>query len=143
MKISIVSFQKHRNADYLAAEAEYIKRLSRFAQIDVREIKSWTKSSQLPLDLVKSAFCIGLFVDGKQHDSKALATRLQDLMNTGNSHLLLVIGGPEGMPAAAEAQLQERWSLSCLTFSHQLARVVLLEALYRSFDLLDGGRYHK
>ena len=143
MKISIVAFQKRKNADYNAAEAEYIKRLSRFAQIDVHEIKSWTKSSQLPSDLTKSSFCIGLFVNGKRHESRELATRLQELMNSGHSHLVYVIGGPEGMPAAAEAQLQERWSLSSLTFSHQLARVVLLEVLYRSFDLLNGGRYHK
>ena len=143
MKISVVAFQKRKNADYQAAEAEYIKRLSRFAQIDVHEIKSWTKSTELPPKLTKSTFCIGLFVDGKRRDSKALATHLQELMNSGNSHLVLVIGGPEGMPAAAEAQMQERWSLSSLTFSHQLARVVLLEVLYRSFDLLNGGRYHK
>jgi 23S rRNA (pseudouridine1915-N3)-methyltransferase len=143
VKISIVAFQKHKNSDYQAAEAEYIKRLSRFTQIDIREIKSWTQSAELPLDLSKSTFRIGLHVEGKQYESKELANHLQALMNTGNSHPVLVIGGPEGMPAGVESQLQERWSLSPLTFSHQLARVVLLEALYRSFDLLHGGRYHK
>ena len=115
------------------AEAEYIKRLSRFAQVDAHEIKSWRKSSQLPPALTKSTFRIGLFVDGKQHNSKALATRLQELMNTGNSHLVFVIGGPEGMPAAAEAQLQERWSLSSLTFSHQLVRKGVAGGLVSEF----------
>ena len=143
MKISIVAFQKHKNLDYQAAEAEYIKRLSRFAQIDMRDIKSWTRSTELPPDLSKSALRIALEVDGKRYDSKGLAKRMQELMNTGNSHLVLVIGGPEGVPSAVAPQIQECWSLSPLTFSHQLARVVLLEALHRSFDLLNGGRYHK
>ena len=143
MKISIVSFQKRMNAGYEAAEAEYIKRLSRFTQIEIREIKNWNQSTELPLDLCKSTFRIGLRMEGNQYESKELANHLQMLMNAGNSHLVLVIGGPEGMPAGVESQLQERWSLSTLTFAHQLTRVVLLEVLYRSFDLLNGGRYHK
>lgn len=64
-------------------------------------------------------------------------------MNAGNLHLVLSIGGPEGMPIAVNAQLQERRSRSLHTFSHQLTRVVVMEVLYRSFDLLSGWRYHK
>jgi len=64
-------------------------------------------------------------------------------MNQGNSHLILVIGGAEGMPRRVEEQVEERWSLSRLTFSHQLTRLILLEVLYRSFDILHQGRYHK
>jgi len=55
----------------------------------------------------------------------------------------LVVGAAEGMPQGVELQVQERWLLSSLTFSHQLVRLLLLEALYRSFDILVGGRYHK
>ena len=64
-------------------------------------------------------------------------------MNQGRSHLVLVIDASEGMPQGVERQVQERWLLSSLTFSHQLVRLLLLEALYRSFDILVGGRYHK
>jgi len=85
----------------------------------------------------------GLSAEGRRWDSEGLARRLQQMMNQGCSHLVLVIGGPDGLPARAAAQAQECWSLSPLTFSHQLARLLLLEVLYRSFDLLHGGRYHK
>lgn len=84
-----------------------------------------------------------VYVEGEPFTSEQLAQRLQKLMNQGHSHLVLIIGGAEGIPAAVESQLQEQWSLSSLTFPHQLVRLLLLEALYRSFDILSGGRYHK
>lgn len=78
MKITIVSFQKQRNTDCQAAEEEYIKRLSRFAQIDISEIKSWNGSTKLPSDMSKSSFRIGLYASGKQHESKGQAEHLQE-----------------------------------------------------------------
>ena len=130
MQISVVSYEKHRNSALAAAEQEYIKRLSRQAR------------GGLPDRLLKGTYVV-LYVEGEPFTSEQLAQRLQRLMNQGHSHLVLVIGGAEGMPAGIETQIQERWSLSSLTFSHQLARLLLLEALYRSFDILSGGRYHK
>ena len=85
----------------------------------------------------------GLFVEGRQRTSQELSQQLQQWMNGGVSHLVLVIGAAEGMPSAVAEQIREKWSLSKLTFSHQLIRLLLLEALYRSFDMLHGGRYHK
>jgi 23S rRNA (pseudouridine1915-N3)-methyltransferase len=143
VKITVVSFQKNLNRDLAAAEAEYLKRLGRYAKVDLRQIKQWDQNSVLPDSLVKGARCIGLFIDGKSFSSEELAGTLQRYLNQGHSRLVLVIGGPEGMPAAVAAQIDVRWSLSSLTFSHQLVRLLLLEALYRSFDLLHGGRYHK
>ena len=98
---------------------------------------------RLPERLLKSTRVIGLSPDGRTHTSEGLAQHLQGLMARGQSHLVFAIGGPEGMPVGARNQLQETWSLSSLTFSHQLARLLLLETLYRSFDILHGGRYHK
>lgn len=143
MKLSIVTFQKNRNAEIEAAEREYVKRLSRHAQVELCPVKSWDDRTELPSRLAKASRRIGLFLDGKTFSSEELAGRLQKLMNQGNSHLVLVIGAAEGMPKKVAAQVEERWSLSRLTFSHQLVRLLLLEALYRSFDILNGGRYHK
>ena len=106
-------------------------------------IRKWSDDTGLPQRLLKRGFVIGLFVDGERLTSPEMAGRLQKFMGSGASHLVFVIGGPEGMPRQAASQVRERWSLSTLTFSHGLARLVLLEALYRSFDILHGGRYHK
>ena len=140
MQISVVSYEKHRNSALEAAEQEYIKRLSRQARIALCPSKA---RGGLPDRLLKGTYVVGLYVEGEPFTSDQLAQRLQRLMNQGQSHLVLVIGGAEGMPAGVVSQLQEQWSLSSLTFSHQLARLLLLEALYRSFDILRGGRYHK
>ena len=143
MEITVVTFQKHRNAPLEAVEAEYLKRLSAYAKVKIEPIKRWKADSVLPDSLVRGRRVIGLFVDGKAYNSKGLAVRLQQLMNQGQSRLVLVIGAAEGMPARVSIQIEERWSLSPLTFSHQLARTLLLEVLYRSFDILAGGRYNK
>ena len=143
MRITVVTFQKSRNADLERAEAEYIKRLQPHATVQIEPLRTWDDRTLLPARLLRSTWRIGLFVDGTSFDSAGMAARLQALMNQGQSHLVVVIGAADGMPPGVAAQLDERWSLSQLTFGHQLARLILLEALYRSFDILCGGRYHK
>ncbi len=143
MKISIVSLQKNRNAELQGTEGEYLKRLFRHVNLELHKIGKWKDADGLPDRLLRGAYVVGLYIGGKQFTSEKLAGHLQQLMNQGRSHLVLVIGASEGMPLVVERQVQERWSLSSLTFSHQLVRLLLLEALYRSFDILAGSRYHK
>ena len=144
MKLSIVSFLKNAHAGFEQAEAEFCKRIGSHAQVELIAIKKWNDTTGIPQRLLKrGGRVIGMFVDGERLTSPQMADRLQAMMNRGESNLVFVIGGPEGMPREAASKVQERWSLSTLTFSHTLARLVLLEALYRSFDILHGGRYHK
>ena len=143
MRISIASFHRGGKTPFADSEGEYVTRLSRHATVDLVALRAG-KDAGLPARLVRSAHVIGLFPDGRCFNSEAMAARLGALMTQGQSQLVFVIGGPEGMPPGAAVQVAERWSLSPLTFSHQLARLVLLEALYRSYDILQGGRrYHK
>ena len=111
--------------------------------MELYPIKSWKDDDALPARFLKAGRIVGLFVEGRQHSSEGLAQQLQGWMNGGVSHLVLVIGAADGMPSGVMGQIGEKWSLSKLTFSHQLIRLLLLEALYRSFDILHGGRYHK
>jgi 23S rRNA (pseudouridine1915-N3)-methyltransferase len=120
-----------------------VKRLSRHATVELCPIKNWKDDEGLPARFLKAGRIVGLFVEGRQRTSQELSQELQQWMNGGVSHLVLVIGAAEGMPRGVAGQIREKWSLSKLTFSHQLIRLLLLEALYRSFDMLHGGRYHK
>ena len=144
MKLSIVSFVRNARTEYLAAEAEFCKRITPHAQVELVAIRKWNDEAGIPQRLSKrGGRVIGMFVDGEPLTSTQMADRLQAMMNRGESDLVFVIGGAEGMPREAATQVTDRWSLSALTFSHTLARLVVLEALYRSFDILHGGRYHK
>ena len=144
MKLSIVSFVRNARTGYEAAEAEFCKRIKPHAQVELVAIRKWNDKTGIPQRLLKrGGRVIGMVVDGEPLTSPQMADRLQIMMNRGESNLVFAIGGPEGMPQEAVTQVTEHWSLSALTFSHALARLVLLEALYRSFDILHGGRYHK
>jgi 23S rRNA (pseudouridine1915-N3)-methyltransferase len=92
---------------------------------------------------LKGGYVIALDVDGASFDTLHLATELQRLQTRGRSLLEFVIGGPYGLAPSLKKQADLRLSLSPLTMSHQIARVVLLEQLYRALDINAGGRYHK
>lgn len=95
--------------------------------------------SQIPKDSAVVALCI----EGKEMDSQTLASYIQKRAVEGVSHIVLVIGGSWGLSDAVKNRAQLRFSMSPLTFPHQLARVMLLEQLYRAFQIQNSGKYHK
>ena len=142
LNLTIVSFAKGRTG-YEDAEAEFVRRLSGHGSVEVVVVRSWDEGTGLPDRLLNGTWPVGLYIDGKAFSSPALAAHVGELLQRGQSHLVFAVGGAEGMPAGVDGQVRERWSLSHLTLSHGLARLFLLEALYRSFDILRGGNYHK
>jgi len=145
--------------DYLKdAVAEYKKRLSQYARVEEINIKEEKIADEdnkaeiaralsaegeriiaaMPKDAAKIALC----VEGKQYDSPALAA-LIGRMNDERGKIALVIGSSHGLAEEVKKECAVRLSVSALTFPHQLMRVVLYEALYRSFTILAGKRYHK
>ena len=86
---------------------------------------------------------IALTIPGKQWDSPGLSTHLEDLMNRGQSSIVLCIGGSLGLSEGVLRRANEEMSMSKMTFPHQLARVMLLEQLYRAMKIRAGERYHK
>ncbi len=88
------------------------------------------------------SYQIALEMHGKMFTSEQLADKLGSLQNT-QSHLCFLIGGPEGLTSSLSKQCHEAWSLSKLTLPHTLARITLLEALYRSWAIMQNHPYHK
>ena len=145
--------------DYLKdAVAEYKKRLSQYARVDEINIKEEKiadedDSSQVKRALEaegekilaaipKGAGKIALCVEGKQYDSPALASLIGKMADESGK-IALIIGSSHGLSDVVKRAADVRLSVSALTFPHQLMRVVLLEALYRSFTILAGKKYHK
>lgn len=134
---------------------EFSKRLQDGVNVQLIEIplfkrgKSAELSRILDKELVlmrtaipSNARLIALDKGGETFSSEALASKLQHVQHV-SSHLCFLIGGPEGLAAAVLAQCHERWSLSTLTLPHALARIVLLETLYRAWSILHNHPYHK
>ena len=145
--------------DYLKeAVSEYKKRLSQFArveEINLREevIKNEDDRAQISRALSeegekilaaipKDSYKIALCVEGKQYDSPALA-QIIGRASDESGKITLIIGSSYGLSDAVKAAVNLKLSISKLTFPHQLIRPVIYEAIYRSFTILSGKRYHK
>ncbi len=139
-KLKIFSIGKTKEEWLNVAIDEYVKRLSPFLTIEF----IWAKNNQQLKELLKRETCSILCLDaaGKSFDSIQFAEFLQSQFVASKSRLTMVIGGPEGLPD----DLKEKYlsfSLSPLTLTHQIVRLVLIEQIYRSFEILKGSKYHK
>lgn len=145
--------------DYLKeAVAEYKKRLSQYARVEEVNIKEEKIANEDDLSEIrraldregerilsavpKGAGIIALCVEGKQYDSPGLA-RLIERLADESGKIALIIGSSHGLSDTVKRAASVRLSFSELTFPHQLMRVILFEALYRSFTILAGKAYHK
>ncbi len=129
MRIKIISPGKHREPWLIQALAEYEKRLTMDAKIE------WVFPKELSMRDEKYSL---LDVKGKSLTSEEFSNFL---MST--SHHTFIIGGPEGPPKEIIEKASFRFSLSSLTFTHQLVRLVLLEQIYRGIEISKGSLYHK
>lgn len=152
MEIWVVAVGKLRPY-YRQAADDYARRLRRYATIQEREVR---EASRAPTALVQRAeeaarletkvpdgsTMIALARDGAGWNSRELARQLERWLQAGRS-LALVMGGSQGLDPALVSRASARWSLGPLTLPHELARVVVLEQLYRAFTILRGEPYHK
>lgn len=138
---------------------EYQKRLSSFCRFEVKEISEYKVSSnpteseinlainsegeKLLSCLSKSTYVISLCVEGKEFSSKDLSHHIQNLAINGKSTIIFIIGGSFGLSQKVKNRSDLKFSMSKLTFPHQLARVMLAEQIYRAFQISSGGKYHK
>ena len=159
MTIKLICVGRLREKFYTAAADEYIKRLGAFCRIDVEEVNETRvseKPSKAELDaalmreaeaieraIPKGARLIAMCIEGAQTDSVGFSEMISDTAGSGASKLCFVIGGSNGIHESIKKRADVRLSMSKMTFPHHLARVMLLEQIYRAFQIMEGGRYHK
>ena len=133
---------KTRRAELRAVLDDYVKRVGRYAVTEVVEVRD--ESAMLKkLDAERAATVVLLDAWGKAFSSEEFAKWLGELRDRGTRELIFVCGDADGFPAAVRERARQKLSLGAMTFSHELARVVLAEQLYRAFAILSGSPYPK
>lgn len=158
MPETIVCVGRLREAFWAEAAAEYEKRLSRFTRLTIAEAPDLPEppnasdaqrrqvmekeGREILARLRPDDFVVALCIDAPQLKSEELAALVRQVADSGH-RLAFVIGGSLGLSGEVTARANRRLSMSKLTFPHQLARVMLLEQLYRAHKINAGERYHK
>lgn len=159
LNITLLCVGKLKEAYWREACAEYEKRLGafcRFRLIEVAEERLPDNPSAAQISatieaegkrlldqLPKDCAVVPLCIEGKELDSPTLSNRIQKMAVEGISHIVFIIGGSWGLSDAVKNRAAFRLSMSPMTFPHQLARVMVLEQVYRAFQIASGGKYHK
>ena len=159
MKITILTVGKIKEKYLRDAIAEYSKRLSRYAKLEIIEVadeKTPDNASETVETNIKNkeaerllkyirddAYLITLEIKGKQLTSEELAQKIDTLGVQGTSHIIFVIGGTLGLGEEVLKRSNYALSFSKMTFPHQLMRVVLLEQIYRGYRIMNHEPYHK
>jgi 23S rRNA (pseudouridine1915-N3)-methyltransferase len=142
MKIRLLMLGKTRGAETSAMLAEYVKRIARSCPIEVSEVRDG-EAALRKLDADRAATALLLDAAGKTVDSVAFAKWIMELRDRGTRELIFVCGDAEGFPEALRQRVKQKISLSAMTYSHELARVMLAEQIYRAFAILSGSPYPK
>jgi len=149
MKFRFVWVGKTRDRNWQALQDEYLKRLSHFVRCEVVELRDAPHEGKvgegkLILDrLNQTPFVCLLDVAGKPLSSQQLSKTVENWQNRGIKEISFVIGGADGVSADVAQRADLVLSLSILTFTHEMARVLMLEQLYRAFTIIKGFPYQK
>ena len=157
--VTVICVGKLKEKFYQEAAAEYVKRLGGYCKLNIVELPEQKLPKNPSLGEIQSALekegdairgkippnssVVALAIEGKPYSSEELAEMI-DLWTRGAAkHLVFVIGGSYGLHPSVKAGAWAALSMSPMTFPHHLARVMLLEQLYRAFKIREGSDYHK
>ena len=146
MHFRFVWIGKTKDKHWRALQEEYCQRLLHFVKFEIVEIKDSNKELESKRILEKwnqSQFVCLLDVKGRSISSHDLAEKIENWQNRGLKEIAFVIGGAEGVSSEVVEKADFSLSLSFLTFTHEMARVVMLEQLYRAFTIIKGFPYQK
>jgi 23S rRNA (pseudouridine1915-N3)-methyltransferase len=142
VKLRLLMLGKTRRPEMRAILDDYAKRIGRSCPIEVTEVRD-ADAAFKKLNADRAATVVLLDAAGKTLDSNALAKWLGELRDRGTRELIFLCGDADGFPETLRQRAHQKLSLSPMTFSHELARVMLAEQLYRAFAILSGSPYPK
>ncbi len=158
MTVTVLCVGKLKEAYWREAVEEYSKRLSSFCKIQIIEVEESRipdnpsdaqiaqaireEGKRLEEKIPPRSYLVSLCIEGKELTSPDLAARLGEI-SAQSSQLTFVIGGSYGLWEEIKERSQLKLSMSRMTFPHQMARVLLLEQIYRAFSILGNRKYHK
>lgn len=158
-KITVLCVGKLKESFYEQAVREYEKRLSRFCRLELTELPEQKlpdtpspaeiaqalkkEAALIEQKLPRSSALIALCIEGTALSSTALSQKMEQLASGGASQLTFLIGSSNGLDEALKRRADFRLSMSPMTFPHHLARVMLLEQIYRAYQIQSGTKYHK
>ena len=152
MRLRIIWTGKTRDARLRALVEDYAERLSHFVRCEVTELREVGRSDKTGIDketkrisdrLRPGSLTVLLDADGAEWTSQQLADQVRNWEGQGIKEVAFVIGGPNGFAGDFKTSVNKRWSLSRLTLTHEMARVLLFEQLYRAYTIIHGLPYQK
>ncbi len=160
IRVNIICIGKIKEKYFTDAIAEYSKRLSAFCKFSIIELGEEKIRSNSPnksqinevieaegkriLQKINSSdYVAAMCIEGKMMSSEELADVISNTAVTGKSTVSFIIGGSYGLSSNVKNRSDLRLSMSRMTFPHQMARVILSEQIYRAFEILTNGKYHK
>jgi 23S rRNA (pseudouridine1915-N3)-methyltransferase len=152
MRFRIIWTGKTRDTRLRALIDDYLERLSHFVRCEVTELKELGRYDKAGIDkdtkrisdaLRSGAVTVLLDTEGVEMTSQQLAAQVAGWESSGIKEVAFVVGGPHGLSPDFVSRADKRWSLSRLTLTHEMARVLLLEQLYRAYTIVHGLPYQK
>ena len=142
MRLQMLMIGKTRRPEMCAIIEDYVNRIRRSCPIEILEVRD-AEAAFKKIEADRSATPILLDAGGRIIDSSALAKWLGEMRDRGTRQVIFICGNAGGFPESVRERVSQKLSLSAMTLSHELARVVLAEQLYRAFAILSGSPYPK
>ena len=158
MAINIVAVGKIKESYIQSGIDNFTKRLKRYTDVNIIEVKSThvpqnasgsqieevkrKEGKKLKESVPERSYKIALDVKGKPMTSEGLAKSIKNLQIRGDSDISFIIGGPHGLSDEVIKMADYKLSLSHMTFTHQMIRLILLEQVYRAYKIIKGEPYH-
>lgn len=159
MTLSLICVGSMKTGGYRELALEYVKRITPYAKIECVEVKDVPEPRRLTAQSIVATkeqewrhmsehikdndYVVALDAHGEQLSSEDFAAFLNNMIDSVGERVRFIVGGSLGLSESAKKRANKTMSLSRLTMPHQLARVVLLEQIYRAMKIISGERYHK